>query len=167
MIIHCTQKLATKLPDVSAEPHSDVSPLGNWHAHLDIIDRRQCVMFCHDTTRYAIFLPGLRKEQMVDLGRLHREFFLASLVTLGVPDIQLKKIELSLGPALCDRATDRSVLGTMNQACNDLDGYLMGYANVLELDPLETAQWLNERPLTEKGIWLWPAKEMMELVNRK
>jgi hypothetical protein len=40
MIIHCTQKLAAKLPEVSAAPLTENSPLGNWHAHLYNYDRR-------------------------------------------------------------------------------------------------------------------------------
>jgi hypothetical protein len=48
MIFHCSKKLATKLPDVSSVPLEETSPLGSWHGHLFSMDRRQCVMFCHD-----------------------------------------------------------------------------------------------------------------------
>ncbi|NOZ09994.1 MAG: hypothetical protein GXP09_02940 [Gammaproteobacteria bacterium] len=34
LIIHCTQKLAKKLPDVSKEAHAETSLLGSWHANL-------------------------------------------------------------------------------------------------------------------------------------
>ena len=61
MILHCSHKLAAKLPDVSSAPLDETSPLGGWHGHLFTLDRRQCVMFMHDATRYALFLPGLRK----------------------------------------------------------------------------------------------------------
>jgi len=37
-------------------------------------------MFCHDASRYILFLPGLVKADFADLGRLHRELFLATLV---------------------------------------------------------------------------------------
>ena len=52
MIIHCTRKLAAKLPDVSNKPLVENSPLGSWHAHLLYFDRRQCVLFCHDLEPY-------------------------------------------------------------------------------------------------------------------
>lgn len=58
MIIHCTKKLAAKLPAVSLEPLMETSPLGSWHANLYTIDRRNCLLFCHDDTRYTVFLPG-------------------------------------------------------------------------------------------------------------
>ena len=67
MIIHCSQKLSTKIPDVSPTPLEETSPLGSWHGHLFTLDRRQCVMFWHDATRYVLFLPGLRSTQAGDL----------------------------------------------------------------------------------------------------
>jgi hypothetical protein len=38
---HCTQKLAAKLPEVSATPLAETSPLGSWHANLYTYDRRR------------------------------------------------------------------------------------------------------------------------------
>ena len=108
MIIHCTQKLAKKLPNVSETALAEISPLGSWTANLYTIDRRHCVLFCHDETRYVLFLAGLRKEQFAELGLLHRQLFLDSLAGQGVSETQLKKIALALGPARFDRAPDRS-----------------------------------------------------------
>jgi len=34
MIIHCTKKLAARLPNVSPEPLVEDSPLGSWHANF-------------------------------------------------------------------------------------------------------------------------------------
>jgi hypothetical protein len=52
IIIHCSKKLAAKLPDVSPTSLEEASPLGSWHARLFTLDRRQCEMFCHDESRY-------------------------------------------------------------------------------------------------------------------
>ena len=68
MIIHCSRKLAAKRADVSAEPLEETSPLGSWHGHLFTLDRRQCVMFCHDATRFVLFMPGLHKVDFEELG---------------------------------------------------------------------------------------------------
>lgn len=67
MIIHCTQKLAAKLPEISATPLQETNPVGSWHAHLYTYDRRQCVLFCHDKSRYCLFLPGLLKRDLQNL----------------------------------------------------------------------------------------------------
>jgi hypothetical protein len=106
IILHCSQKLAAKLSAVSSTPLEETSPLGGWHGHLFTLDRRQCVMFVHDATRYALFLPGLRKEDFAVMGeRLFRPLYLGTLVLFGCPDAQIKKVELALGPIRFDTAT--------------------------------------------------------------
>jgi Domain of unknown function (DUF6933) len=164
MLLHCTQKLATKLSEVSTTPLADSGPLGSWHAHLYYYDRRQCVLFCHDESRYCLFLPGLVKADFAQLGLLHRELFLASLRALNVPEAALKRAALALGPLRCDRKTDRSVLGSLRTADIDLS-WLVHDVHVLECNPLAVALKLNERPTSVRGKWLFPAKVMLERVK--
>ncbi len=166
MICHCTKALAAKLPEVSAVPLSDVSLLGSWHAHLYVIDRRNCVMFCHDTTRFTLLQAGLKKDDFRNLGQLHRDLFAFAPISMGVPDSGIKRVRLALGAAQFDTTTDRSVLGTLNQSRHDFDWYLDDFRNILEVDPVLAARWLNERPLTARGTWLWPDKGMLELVGK-
>lgn len=166
MIFHCTKALAAKLPAVSPTPLADMNTLGSWHAHLHTIDRRQCVMFCHDSTRFILFESGLKKEQFQNLGQLHKQLYLAALISMGVSDAILKRVELAMGPAQFDTATDRSVLGTMNQSRSDFDYFIADYNNILEVDAILAAQWLNKRPLTARGKWLWPDKSMLEFVGQ-
>jgi len=148
MIFHCTKALAAKLPEVSPIPLAAVNPLGSWHAHLHVIDRRQCIMFCHDTTRFVLFEAGLKKEQFQNLGQFHKQLYLAVLIAMGVPEATLKRIELAMGPAQFDTKTDRSVLGTMNQSRFEFDFFLDDYTNILEVDPLIAAKWFNHRCLS-------------------
>ena len=164
MIFHCTKALAAKLPIVSPTPIADMNPLGSWHAHFHVIDRRQCVMFCHDTTRFILFESGLKKEQLHNLGHLHKQLYLAALISMGVPDASLKRVELAMGLAEFDMVTDRSVLGTMNQSRSDFDYFIADYNNILEVDAIIAAKWFNHRPLTARGVWLWADKSMLELV---
>jgi len=63
MIIHCTKKLAAKLPHVSDTPLDEPNPLGSWHANLYTIHRRNCIMLCHDNTRFVLFMAGLKQKQ--------------------------------------------------------------------------------------------------------
>lgn len=60
------------------------SRAGRLAEHLLLLDRRQCVMFCHDLTRYVLFILGLRAAQFAELGRWHRELFLAMLAAQGI-----------------------------------------------------------------------------------
>jgi hypothetical protein len=114
MIYHCTKTLASKLPDVSSVPLADANPLGSWHAHLHVIYRRQCVMFCHDATRFILFQAGFKKEQFNVLGQIHKDLFKFVLISMGVSENSIKRVQLAMGQARFDTATDRSVLGTLN-----------------------------------------------------
>lgn len=164
MLLHCTKKIAERLPEPVAESLEEAAVLGNWHAHLFQLKRRQCLLFCHDETRYMLFLPGVNKSHFKELGRLHRDLFLLSLTALEVPESRIMRVGLALGPPRFDRATDRSVLGSMNVAATDLSIHLEDVDNPLELDPVKVAQMLNQRPLTARGTWLWPGRGMLEKV---
>lgn len=167
MILHCSHKLATKLSDVSPAPLEETSPLSSWHGHLFTLDRRQCVMFCHDTTRYVLFLPALRKADFAELGsKWFRPLFLATLAVAGCPDTQIKKVELALGPLRFDMATGRSVQGSLRVAKQDIEAWLYRVPHVMDLDPLKMSCHLNERPATVYGKCVWPERAMLEAVAR-
>jgi len=122
MIIHATRKMAQRLPEVSAEAVVETSPLGSWHADRLTIDRRQCVLFCHDETRAALFAAGLRKPQFAALGNdLFKSLFADTPAGLGCPDVDIRKALLVLGRCQFDTATDRSVLSSMRVARQDLE----------------------------------------------
>lgn len=163
MILHCSKKLAGRLADVSAVPLQEDSPLGSWHGHLFTLDRRQCAMFCHDATRFTLFMAGLRKEQFAKLGSIwFRELVAGTLFLSGCADAQISKA--LLGPVRYDTATDRSVQGTMNIAKWDLDACLHDVSNVMDLDPFAMSHRLNQRPVTIRGKSLWPDRAMQEVV---
>lgn len=164
-VLHCTRKIAQKLSGVSARPIEDVGTLGSWHATLVRFDRLQCVLFCHDDTRYCLFLPRLRAPQFAELGRWHRELFLASLAVEGISDPTIARAGLVLGPPRYDSKTDRSVLGTMNIALADLQAYVEDAAHILAVDPLLVSRRLNNRPVMANGKPLWPGKAMRERVT--
>jgi len=123
-------------------------------------------MFCHDATRYVLFLPGLRKEHFAALGgRWFRPLYLATLAAFGCPDTQLRNVELALGAVRFDTATDRSVQGSLQVAKQDLEAWVFRAANVMDLDPVAVSCRLNERPATVRGKLVWPKKAMLERVE--
>ena len=146
MVIHCTRKLAAKLPVVSADRLTENSPLGSWHANLYTIDRRNCLLFCHDETRYTLFIPGLRKPHFAELDRWFKEAFTASLAYMGMADSQVRRAELALGHIEFDTRTNRSVLGSLNQMRFLLDGRVHEVEDVMLLNPLSVTRWLCHYP---------------------
>ena len=112
-------------------------------------------------------MPGLRAPQFAELCRWHRELFLATLATQGLRDNRLARVELARGPLCVDRKTDRSVLGSLRVAAQDLKfGALDRTTNVMELEPIATSRWLNERPCMVYKRLVWPEQVMQEIVEQ-
>jgi hypothetical protein len=84
---------------------------------------------------------------------------------LGCPNRQIRKVELALGPVRYDTATDRSVQGSMRVAKQDLEAWVYRISNVMVLDPLAAAAWLNDRPAKIHGKLVWPGPAMRERVE--
>lgn len=166
MILHCSQKLAAKLAGVSATPLEETSPLGSWHGHLFALERRQCLILCHDASRYVLFLPGLRKADFVDLGTLFRPLYLATLAAFGAAPVQIKKAELALGPLAFDTVTDRSVQGSIRIVQQEIK-WMLAAQPLAPADPLAlSCEFNNQRPASVHGKWLWPDTMMLETVAR-
>jgi hypothetical protein len=163
LILHCTQKLAARLPDVSVTPLEERSPAGSWHAHLVRMDRRQCVLFMHDETRFALFAAGLRKPDFADLEqRWFRPLLGSALSAHGCSDAQVDQVQSMLGDVRCDRNTDRSVLATIRVAVQDLEALVWRHQHVLDVHPVEVALFLADRPITIHGEWSWPRSAIRE-----
>lgn len=167
MIIHATRKLADRLPDVSREQLSEDSPLGSWHADRLTLDRRQCVFFCHDASRAALFAAGLRKPQFQRLySDVFRPLFADTLFALGCKPASVDRALLTLGPIQFDTATDRSVLSSMRVARQDLEAYLFNrFPNVLMMDPVRTSHRLTRRPVSVRGKRFWPQDKLLQMID--
>ena len=165
MIIHCTKKLASKLPEVSPEPLGEANPLGSWHANLYTIDRRNCILFCHDQTRFVLFMAGLKKEHFANLDFWFRDLFANTLLKLGYDTNLIEKALALLTPTRFDTNCDRSVQGSMRTVrMMELESMLYHVPDVTELLPYSTSAKLNDRPVTVKGMkaseCLWPIRDM-------
>ncbi len=167
MVIHATRKLADRLPNVSKELLSEDSPLGSWHADRLTLNRRQCVLFCHDASRATLVAAGLRKPQFQ---RLYSEVFkplLAdTLFSFGCKPASIDRTMLALGPIRFDTATDRSVLGSMRVARQDFEAYLFNrFPNVLMMDPVRASHRLTRRPVSVRGKHFWPEDRLLDMIN--
>ena len=165
MIIHCTKKLATKLPDVSNAPLDEANPLGSWHANIYTIQRRNCIMFCHDKTRFVLFMAGLKQKDFTNLDYCFQDLFANTLLKSGYDTNLIEKSLALLTPACFDTHCSRSVQGSMRTVRTmELDAALYHTGDVMSLLPYSTSAQLNHRPVTIKGMkdseCLWPIKDM-------
>lgn len=181
--IHATKKLLTKLPvneqgflppdkNTTTTSNKDLetkeSLLSGWHANLIILQRRNCILFVHDTTRFPIFIPCLTKPDFAKLDWHFQDVFMNTLLKMGADDAIMNRAADLLQPLCFDSDCNRSVQGTMNQMAGDLE-YSINYRgmNIQDASPYRISAWLADRPCTIKGQkdCVWPIKAMGELLG--
>lgn len=177
--LHCTKKLLTKLPlhddgtlrrraDIAhgSDPRAD-NPLDNWHANLMIFQRRQCVLFVHDLTRFPVFISGLKKDDFAELDWFFQDGFMNTLLKAGADDRHMQAAQKWLYPLVCDNDCNRSVQGTLNQM-----GQLIGFSleheqsSIMDKSPYRVGAKLADQPCSAKGVkdYFWPDRAMLELL---
>lgn len=177
--LHCTKKLLAKLPISErgrivskmnrgyAANDGVTSLLSGWHANLLLIQRRQCVIFVHDATRFCVFIPALKKADFADLDYRFDDAFMNTQLKCGADDALMNAAHTGLGPLVCDSDCDRSVQGTMNRMAFEVE-HMIHYqgVNVAEITGYRVGAWLANRPCTVKGKKdvVWPDRAMRELL---
>lgn len=165
MIIHCTKKLAKKLPEVSGTALTEANPVGSWHANLYEFDGKECILLCHDKTRFVLFMAGLESDHFKNLGYWFEDMFANTLLKLDYDTDLIEKALGLLTPVQFDTACDRSVQGSMRTVSStELIIELNKVSDVMELPLYSTSAKLNERPVSVKGMKsgqaIWPIKDM-------
>tara|TARA_B100001250_G_scaffold196790_1_gene169042 strand:- start:1210 stop:1857 length:648 start_codon:yes stop_codon:yes gene_type:complete len=172
--IHATKKLLAKMPaqtkpgpeDILAAPQSK---LGSWHANLLTIQRRNCLLFVHDQTRFPVFIPALTKPDFAKIDRFFDDALMNTLLKCGATQEQLDTAAALLQPLAFVGGTDRSVLGTLNQLGQDIDHILyFDSLNVAEMAGYALSASLADRPCHVKGQkdYIWPKDAFLELLDR-
>jgi len=129
-------------------------------------------MFCHDKTRFCLFIPALKKTDLENLDFWFRDVFANTMLKLNYETTTIEKALTFITPLEFDTNCDRSVQGTMRIAHDDLHSILINTPNLTDLSdaPLYSiSAQLNERPVTTKHLksseYLWPAREMKNFIE--
>jgi hypothetical protein len=181
--IHATKKLLTKLPvdeqgylptDKNAPrqqgnvSEQSESLLSGWRANRITLQRRNCILFVHDATRFPVFIPCLTKPDFARLDWHFQDAFMNTLLKIGADDAMMNRAAALLQPLCFDTDCNRSVQGTMNQMAGDLE-HSINYRgmNIQDASPYRISAWLADRPCTIKGQkdCVWPIKAMGELLG--
>jgi hypothetical protein len=171
--VHATKKLLAKMPaqtkpgaeDILAAPQSK---LGSWHANLLTIQRRNCLLFVHDQTRFPVFIPALTKPDFAKIDRFFDDALMNTLLKCDATQEQLDTAAALLQPLAFVGGTDRSVLGTLNQLGQDIDHILyFDSLNVADMAGYALSASLAERPCHVKGQkdYIWP-RDAFQLLDR-
>src|SRR5690606_22958391 len=97
------------------------SPLSGWHANLIILQRRNCVLFVHDATRFPVLITGLLKADFAELDSHFCNTYMNTLLKCGANDLQMQTAHNAIMPLVCDTRCDRSVQGTLNRMKGDIE----------------------------------------------
>ncbi|SDG33658.1 DUF6933 domain-containing protein [Idiomarina zobellii] len=102
--LHATRKLFEKLTITSdgalpgtpmskwlyEKPSLDINPLSGWHGHLITLQRRNCVLMAHDSTRFPLVLPALTKPDFAELNDRFVDTFMNTLLKCGANEVHLE-----------------------------------------------------------------------------
>ena len=179
--LHCTQKLFAKLPldtggrlrskhmQALAANDDPESPLSGWHANLITLQRRNCVLFVHDVTRFPVLVKGLLKADFADLDLHFCDAFMNTLLKSGANDVQMQTAHKAIMPLSCNTECDRSVQGTLNRMKGDIE-HLLWYDNIAidDLSTYSTGAWLAEQACNIKSAktYVIPQRAMLELLDQ-
>jgi len=145
VIFRITQKLAKKIKVVhqaALPPYNN--PLLDWTANLFTVSRRQCIILTNSVSLYSVIMPGkgvLNEVAFADrsLNALGKHMAFDGLLGLYGAYIAPHATEATF----C-RASDRRVLGSMNELVFQAKYYLLEMGLPLELASMR----LNETPLS-------------------
>lgn len=182
MQLHVTRSLFAKLPldepgGFAVTPHSQylfdqpslqINPLSGWHGKLLKLQRRNCLVFVHDVTRFPLFMPCLTQPDFVALNDRFVDALINTLLKCGADQNQLEMAHHCLRPLQLDTQCNRSVQGTLNRMGQDVE-HAVNYDSltVADMTGYSMGAWLADRPCTvkDRGM-LWPKKEMLNLLSR-
>lgn len=171
VFIGCTQKLAKEFKErLSLDGGHTHTGIHGWHANLYCFYRRRSVLAVNDETRFAVFLPCLRKAEFQYFENLFRERLKQELTRFGVAKGDVAKALLALGPISFGKTHSRSVLGTMNDMAFCMEVQMERLGRLPEND--DELGWvsksINEMPCNSKDRqgYFSPADEMKKLIAR-
>lgn len=122
-------------------------PFGDWYVNVLGDDGRRHLLFTSSHTLYAVVIPGVQRTALDDLGGLFRRHLEATLLEDGFSQGLVRSL-CQREPDTLGKATDRSVLGSMNDYVRDLETQLdFGESNLLSV-----SRDLNIAPMGAIGM---------------
>ena len=145
--LQCTQKLLKELRPEDTEAFIPTMPLGCWHANLLTIDRRKCVLFTNDLTRYSFFVPYLRKPDFQIIDEVFKQNLFKSLLNEGLSQEHIELVLEEIKEIAITRTSNRSILGTMNDLTNQITWRIQQEGGLGNTDISKLNMDLNRIPI--------------------
>ncbi|PKM65825.1 MAG: hypothetical protein CVU95_13560 [Firmicutes bacterium HGW-Firmicutes-2] len=170
MVVGLTEKLRKKLKvTIDSESISIKGDVNCWHGHYLPWDRKACVVFVNNLTRYSVVLYGLKASDMKIIDVIFREQLRRNFIVDGI-DIGAGESYIdAMGTIQYSKTSDRSILGTINDyfiyISWKIDDYITPFAT--DLDGLNRAANYNiSLALDRVGLPSTPSFAMKEVIEK-
>jgi len=150
LTLQCTNKLLKELK-TEMSPIKDTDPLTLWHANLIILDRRKCLIFTNDKTRYTLLVPGLKKPDFKISGEIFLDKLFKSMLNDGIPQQGIEKVLNTCSSYCFTRTSNKSVLGTMNDIASIIKWSVYNEGGLLNTDLSDLMMKMNRMPMKPLG----------------
>jgi hypothetical protein len=150
LTLQCTQKLLKEL-NTDLSPVKDTDPITLWHANLLSLDRRKCVLFTNDQTRYSFLVPGLKKPDFQMLGEIFLENLFRCMLNDGITQKGVEKVLNGCSKYCFTKTSSKSVLGTMNDIADIIKWTVYDNGGLANTDISVMMMKLNRMPMKPIG----------------
>ncbi len=146
LTLQCTQKLLKEIK-TDLSPFKDTDPITLWHANLLTLDRRKCVLFTNDKTRYSFLVPGLKKPDFQRLGEIFLDNLFRCMLNDGIDQKGIEKVLNACSSSCFTKTSSKSVLGTMNDIADIIKWTVYHDGGLANTDISEMMMRLNRMPM--------------------
>lgn len=148
LVLRCTRciRARLRLPDDLPEPARSTGILGDWYVHLIRFGRNQLVLATSERSLLTVLLSA--RELRQNLAPNLRSALGALLAIIGVPREAIHREIATMTPVAFARATNRRVLGSMN----DFAFQATVQISRGEHDPLLIGRRLAATPMSAIGL---------------
>jgi hypothetical protein len=147
MLSLCCTKIVRdrlRLPAQLAAPVQPSTRLGNWYIHLARFGRNQIVLATSERSLLTVLLPARQLRERIEIS--FQAALAELLAALQLPAQVVSRELAAVKPISFAAASNRRVIGSMNEYAWQLGSYLARTADLLEL-----SLQLNNTPMSAVG----------------
>jgi len=116
MLFKCTAKVKAEFGSTNRGlvdgPVDNPGSFHEWYCNLFHLERHKCLILTEATTLFSFIVPGIRRNELRDFGKLFRSQAVEALFNDGFTRTQAKRL-MDDGPDYYAKADSRAVLGSM------------------------------------------------------
>lgn len=128
------------------------------------VDRRKCLLVMEATTFYAVFVPGVLRADVIDLGALVRHNLAEVLAADGFTQEEIA-VAVGAGPDSFMKTASKRVLGCMTEQAFMADAIIEGDGGLAAVTAVHVSLALNRTILMPLKPLLYPREAMRATVT--